>query len=146
VDKFEKIMGGLVIFALILMIQPLVTQKWHKETTQHEIYYATLPFGFIYLEGDMGGWFLGFSGQLGVTENYNIKYMDNGQLKTLVFKAEETPLIIDGTFQVERTVYWKTYYIFFWRCHDQAPWLTEYKIHIPCLPEVNQTLTETWVR
>jgi len=149
-DKEPKIILFLLIIVIFPIIQMVATLRWHNETTYHEIYCATLPFGFIYLEGDMSGsFFIGIgsvSGQVGMTENYNIKYIDEGQLKTLIFRAEEMPLIIDGTFQVEKTLYWKTSYMYFWKTREDAPWLTEYQVHIPYLPELNQTLTEDWIR
>ena len=148
-DRFEKTMFALVGIAILVFGQSLAG-RWHSETTQHDIYYATLPFGFIFLEGEMGGAFIfGFgsiSGQIGMSETYNIKYMKGNELITLTFDAEEIPLIVDGIFQVEKTVHWRTSYILFWKQTMDASYLTEYEIHIPYLPEVNRTLTEDWIK
>jgi hypothetical protein len=54
--------------------------------------------------------------------------MDGNELKSLSLKASNTPLKVDGTFGIEINLL-KTYCI----------------VHIPKLPEENQTWTTDWI-
>ena len=122
-------------------------------TDDLKIYSATLPFGVFSVKGEIDGVYLfvagSVSGSISGAEIYSIKYLEGGQLKTLILDAEATPLIVDGTMIVERShdrvgkIGGVSYML-----GNRTPTRFEnssytYKIHIPYLPE-HEPLTDDW--
>jgi len=93
----------------------------------YPIYKATLPFGIIEVSG---GFILG-TGHISGEETYYIKYWKGQELLSLSIAAEHCPIIIDGTFRLEQA---------------SGGAVQSFKIHIPKLPEANQTWSTEWIR
>lgn len=99
------ILGLAVISLIIIGIVTVVTWSYSLDEVSREnilissrtysIYRATLPFGEFFLEGSIGGNFLGFRGTISESEVYIIKYLDGNTLKTITLKSNDTPLIIE---------------------------------------------------
>lgn len=123
-------------------------------STFHDIYYITAPFGFLYesSSAETYGSFLyafGFGGGTissnsdgELIEIYKVKYLDGTKLKTLEFKSSEIDIEIDGIFALEEVTYNK------FKVLDgeilsvyRNATRTEYVIHIPYLPEIPNDLT-----
>jgi len=100
------------------------------------------------VEGNMGGvMFLGtgvISGGISSEETYFLKYFDGDELKSLSLEADEVSIIVDGTFKLEEEIHIRTSWFMTWKSEEECCWLTKYRIHIPYLPTINQTLTEDW--
>jgi len=147
-DNVERAFFGMIGILFLLMLQVAFTVQTSIVTKYHDIYQATLPFGIIQLSGDaQGTFFFGtgeFSSSITSEEFYFIKYFDGKELKSLSLEADKTPIIIDETFRLEETTHQKYFYIFFWKINFSQPYVWNRKVHIPYLPEVNQTLTEKW--
>ena len=75
------------------------------ESQCYDIQYAECPFGVYWTEGEGKFRFLFASGggefEFGMVENYVIKYWSGNELHTIILNAEETPVIVDGTFRLE---------------------------------------------
>ena len=145
--------GGLIILFIIIIgvgggIQSLVTTTYVYESTEYEIYKATVPFGVFMVEGNMGGvMFMGtgmISGSISSEETYFLKYFDGDELKSISFDAEDVSIVVDGTFVLEEIIPVAKSTWLFWDNSDPHTWSKEHKIHIPYLPTVNRTLTEDW--
>jgi len=115
-----------------LLAVDLGLAAFYPQTTYVNCYRVTAPFGVFGLDGHF---FFG-SGAINTEEVYSIKYFENGELKTLILDAEETPIIIDGTFRLERR--YSRGPIFGSEIH------VSYRLHLPFLPEINQTMTTEW--
>ena len=100
----EKVVVGLSILAVIGFVS-MFTITWNNQSDYHDMYKATVPFGEFINTGELGGaMFFGFgsiSGSFSGDEYYLVKYFDDEELKPLKLDAEDTPLIVDGTFQLE---------------------------------------------
>lgn len=121
----------------------LTVQDEVVEINIFEVYTMTAPFGFFTVKGEMGGGVFSFYGYISGSENYDVKYMDNDILKTLILNAEETDIVIDGTLSVEqqRVSHWGYFLFLKW----EIRWKYNYVIHIPYLPE-HETMTEDWIK
>lgn len=151
-DALEKGLG-VIVFILIVGLASTFSTTYHDYNEFLDIYRATVPFGEFVQSGRLSGVvFFGFGGIRGSfsgEEFYLIKYFDGNEIKTLKLGAEKVPLIVDGTFQLEIISDYstgKTFFIFPWSEKPSRDKYPRYKIHIPYLPEVNQTLTEDWTR
>lgn len=129
-------------------------------STYYNCYRVTAPFGVFAIEGEgsISGFLIVFHGSFDfeMTEKYVTKFFDGAELKTKIFNAEETSLIIDGTFRLEKLEVRKWIHT-----KDGTP-LREYnggykgsydslvsrnwKIHLPFLPKTNQTTTEWLIK
>jgi hypothetical protein len=120
----------------------------------YDIYSVTAPFGMVYRDTSAsmhGSVFLfagAFSGSMNtqVSENYATKYMIGDELHSITCKASDTPIKIDGNFTITINYYkhysWNTY----WNVkstHDDT-FSYGYIIHLPSLPQLNQTLTDDY--
>jgi len=149
-DAFEKTCAGLGVVVIFLLVSAVATVSHPTQIEYYEVYKATVPFGEFISSGELGGFmFFGFggvSGSLSGDEYYLVKYFDGEELKTLKLDAEDTPLIVDGTLRLEvisepTIIRW--FFIFKTVSEDMFP---DYRIHIPYLPEVNQTMREDWTK
>ncbi|MCJ7424993.1 hypothetical protein MUP01_12115 [Candidatus Bathyarchaeota archaeon] len=99
------ILGLAIISLMIIGFMTLAVWSYSLDEVSREnifissrtysIYSATLPFGEFFLEGSVGGNFLGFRGTISESEVYIIKYLDGNTLKTISLKSNDTPLIIE---------------------------------------------------
>jgi len=154
---------GIIIFAFVIVIAGLyINTYWNtysKDTvtqvTYYDCYRVTAPFGVFVVEGEgeIAGSFIAFYGssEFELREEYVIKYFDGNELKTKIFDAEKTPLIVDGTFKFEVVKIEDGHYkvgidepIRFYQFSQGYPKYV-YKIHIPYLPNVPQT-TDDWIK
>lgn len=151
---FVCVLIGGAIFYGINNPPPETTIGWLlDETYFYEGYVMKAPFGVFATEGEgsiRGGSILFFSYirgsfEYGMEEIYVIKFINNGELKTMKFNSEEIAVIPDGRFGLEELVYNEYKYEvesgYRIRQYGQRQ---VYKIHIPYLPRVNQTITEDW--
>jgi len=134
-DKIGVIVLGISICLLTIWVGAVigngiaaVLRGQEPQVYYFPIYKATLPFGVIQLEGR----FLLASGTIGNEEVYYIKYWIGDNLCSLQVDAEDCPIVVDGTFQIESSV------------KPPMPWRGYIRLHIPMLPKVNQTLTTDW--
>ena len=120
-------------------------------STFYDIYRVTAPFGVFIVEGhgEGGGCIIVFHGEFDfeMMEQYVVKYFDGNEVKTGIYNAEETPLVVDGTLRLERIVTKKTS---FWKSTGDVKWVEDsylwnyqYKVHIPFLPNT-EPMTEEW--
>lgn len=158
--KFIVVVG--IIFAVMIVglsFTVPVRGDIIQQTKKYEIYRCTAPFGILWVETDGMGTFLFISGSMTIdselSESYIVKYMD-GDLKTLILKATETPVRIDGKFFLSETweiskdynIHGQIIHTYDGRNQHKDYWGNplkhEWIIHIPELPKVNQTVTYEW--
>lgn len=136
---------GISALIVICMIQSF----WRVSTevsTYHEIYSARLPFG-VFMSSGGGSFILGTGGfSFGTDEVYLVKYFDGVELKSLELEASKTSLIVDGTFRLEEITLDVEQNVLWWRQKFVGTMMRGRRLHIPYLPEVNQTLTEDWTK
>ena len=150
-NKSDKIIIGIMIVFSILVISTAQTQGIYNSYEFFEIYKATVPFGEFVVSGSLDVSMFLFIGRVGGTiegeESYLIKYFVGEELRTMNLDADLVPLIIDGSLQLEIISSYRTFRPFYVFEHMRRsnPAVT-YKIHIPYLPEVNQTLKDDWSR
>jgi hypothetical protein len=150
-ERKLKIALGVALFVCIMGIISVFTTTHHDYHEYLDIYKATVPFGEFVQSGSLSGvMFFGFgsiSGSFSGEEFYLVKYFDGEELNTLKLDAENVPLIIDGTFQLEIISSYASgtnLFIFKWTEKPHRDTYPDYKIHIPYLPEVNQTMRSDW--
>lgn len=105
------------------------------------IWRATMPFGTLILDGKIRGGILFLSGEISETEVYIIKYLDGTTLRTVIVKAAETPIEVDGRFQIDivytdymRITYKNGVEVARER-YQLGPSRESIRLHIPKLPE-----------
>lgn len=125
------------------------------QSEEFEIYTLTAPFGILYgkTSGRISGSYEGFifhSGSLSgsfsseLEEQYIVKYMDGNELKTKVFKAKDTSLVVDGKLCLEnkfRVAYKKDdsgEWVERTRYGYKTDWGGGWIIHISELPDVEK--------
>jgi len=132
------VIGGAIPYAML-------NAETKVEKTYYQVYQATFPFGTITSKGDLHGggglftWHL--TGEIYPVEVYSVKYLDNNQLWTVLIDAEHNPVVIDGTLRLEKVV--STNYepaFYFWK--QLVSKNVGYVLHIPSLPETNQTMID----
>lgn len=142
-DIISKILIGILIFlAGGLVILVVTDHSYNGDPEYFDIYATTTPFGFFSTQGEVSGGLLFFDGSIRGAENYDVKYLQSGVLKTVICNAEETDVIIDNTLRLERIE--KIRVIWFWTNKIEQHRGYIYKIHIPYLPEVDP-ITEDWM-
>lgn len=125
-DKEDK--GIIILLITIFSIFGYVIHYSEMRSNtfyDYPIYKATLPFGVIQTEGR----FVIGTGSIGSEEYYYIKYFRGNELISVILQAKYYPLIIDGKFYISVNELGTRYYI-----------------HIPRLPELNQTWTMEWIK
>lgn len=139
------VLVGILIVCVISIYQ--TSQRVSTEvSTYYEIYNARLPFG-VFLSSGGGSFILG-TGSFSVStdEVYLIKYFDGEELKSLELEAEKTSIVVDGTFRLEEITLDVEQNELWWHHKYVGTLIRERRLHIPYLPDVNQTLTEDWDR
>lgn len=116
--------------------------------TCYDIYYVNAPFGIVWVETTGSGSFLFMAGSLHlgseVSETYIVKYLDNGELHTKTFDSTKIPIVPDGTFQLEYSERWETHERNLFGTNLRGPYDKTYRIHIPQLPALNETISMEW--
>ncbi len=136
------------VCALFFVFMVLIYPWYETSTIECQIYKATLPFGVLEYRGKIsgGGMLIGFIGigsiygELTGEEMYYIKYLKNNELYSVSLDAKRNRIIIDGKFMIEE-VYETSHN----RFGVTGVLLVGYKIHIPELPLVNNTMTQEWI-
>jgi len=114
------------------------------EPEYFDCYRVTAPFGKLWVE-TRGGFVMIMGTGVGsirgsLDEAYIVKYYVGDEIHTVILDAEKTPVVVDGTFRLERIEDSSTL-----AERDKSSYHTyKYKIHIPILPLVNQTITYDW--
>lgn len=134
--------GFVVAFTVVMMLFGVsilcVASVRNTETVSYEVYYAECPFGILWVE--TRGSFIFASGTLqsNLQESYIVKYYVGDELHTVNLKAEEYPIIIDGTFGMEYKVTYTRSFLF------GGEWKYWYRravaLHIPAIPLMNKTV------
>ncbi|MGD2090773.1 MAG: hypothetical protein PVH61_31665 [Candidatus Aminicenantes bacterium] len=126
---FGAVIGLTISIAFTIIFNPY--NSWKEETMTYsysDIYYAEAPFGVLYadVEGSTSGGFMWQSGSIDtkLSESYVVKYWEDGMLKSKSLDAEDTPIIVDGTFRLNTTV-----------ITSQVYKKTRYTLHLPFLSE-----------
>lgn len=134
----------LFIGLMLANLLPLVTITDGYKSDYKELYYAQAPFGVLYADtsGHSSGNFMWSSGDISTTlsENYVLKYWENGKILSMSLKASETPIVVDNTFRVEANYTIQHLQpIFEWFGEGFRENLTaanpHYTLHLPSLPE-----------
>lgn len=114
---------------LAILVIPIRTEI-RVETL--DLWYTQAPFGEIY--ADISGSFVWGSGRLSTVplEAYSVKYWNDKQLYSLVLDASETPIVVDGTFQLIITHYVPKDILGFGAEDSDA---TTMILHLPSLPQ-----------
>jgi len=155
----DRITAAIFIIVVGFLLTMLFTSyEYIEETTSYEyydIYYCTAPFGMVWLETDASasGAFIYIVGiynyrtETQLVEIYNVKYLQNGGLKTKVFDAYEISVVPDGRFILEVKITNTTRHSGCLAFHGVSSKTTysDWKIHIPELPRLNQTITKEWM-
>jgi hypothetical protein len=123
---------AVIITAIVLMAIPV---NVYTETYDRNLYYVNAPFGNYGIDGE-GHFFLASgSTTLTTTEFYTVKFWSSdgpNVLKSLTLKANETPVIFDGTFKVEISIR-RAFSIYgFELCGIEV---VSYKLHLPQVPD-----------
>jgi len=97
---------GLITFSVGLSTTFLVIESTEYSSTFYDIYTVTFPYGFFSVSGELHGSMslLGGSinGYIEGAEYYSVKYyVGEYTIYTKVLSATSTPLILDGTYQLE---------------------------------------------
>lgn len=103
-------------------------------STFFNLYDADFPYGRFWV--DTEGRFFFASGRITseLTESYSVKFWSNDELHSLILTATDTPIIVDGTFQLEVISTTLKFRITVYETK------TSYKIHVPYLPPANVTM------
>lgn len=142
-DTFSKILIGILIFLMGGLITLVASAHRYNEAPEYfDIYATTTPFGFFSAQGEVSGGLFFFYGSIRGSENYDVKYLQDGILRTVICNAEETDVIIDNTLRLERIENTRVIWFWMWKIEQHRGY--DYKIHIPYLPEVDP-ITEDWI-
>jgi len=127
------------IFGAICVICCDSDDGYHIESEYWDLYYVEAPFGYMWVE--TRGAFVFGCGRISseLHESYIIKYFDGDELLSKTMFAEETAVVVDETFRLEKELtynkvknLWRPMYI------EKNPIRERYIIHIPYLPEIDQ--------
>ena len=142
-NKPALILVGFLVVCIIGAYQS--SQRISTEvSTYYEIYNARLPFG-VFLSSGGGSFILGTGGfSINTDEVYLIKYFDGEELKSLELDAEKTSIIVDETFRLEEITLNVDQNELWWHRKYVGTLVRERRLHIPYLPDIDQTLTEDW--
>ena len=117
-------------------------------TAEYPVYSVTAPFGILVLEGNA----VFLSGtDLDTEEVYIVKYLDGNILRTRRLNAEETGVVIDGTFKIVEfkmceyiTVNGRTQ-ITMQLDYDDYNSRSYSVLHIPALPTPDMNMTSWYI-
>ena len=149
-NKKKSILLPLVIMVLVfipIFVNVELMNVMAGQSELFDLYYATVPYGILWVETKGGAVFFLFAGagyiEGNLQETYIVKYYIGNEIHSLDLKSSWTPLVEDGTFQLEK--YRNPDYSDTLEQNptDGEEWL--YKIHIPKLPEINQTTNDDWI-
>jgi len=139
--------GGIFCFIVFFGSILPICSHYGFETRYYDIYNLKAPFGIFWTEGGMSGNIIYFRGYTEMVENYVVKYFDGNELKTKIFNAEETSIVVDNTLRLEQLDSYTEDGWWWYRSHHRRynvyP-IDKWIIHIPYLPDINTTLTEDW--
>jgi len=147
-DRLNYVIGMIAIVLISSSVIILFVANFETTTiidTYHEMYTVTAPFGVIYVNqtGDMSGSLFYTKGSFESTlsETYIAKYMEGNQLRTI---TTNTPIIVDGNFTLQEHITIIEYKNSIYHEIKSNKTTTEWIIHIPSLPSLNQTLNNDY--
>lgn len=122
------------IFFLCTSSETSITEVYHP------IYTVTAPFGVIWVDtiGEISGGLFYTSGSMNsyLSESYIAKYLDGNLLRTVTTNSS---IVVDGNFTLEEKITTTHLLNNFWNWNKTGKVVTDWIIHLPSLPEVNQT-------
>jgi hypothetical protein len=143
------IITSIILFIAILLIATFANTTIVSETsTYHEMYSVTAPFGVIWVNqaGEINGGLFYTHGSLesSLTESYVAKFVVGNELRTI---TTDKPLIIDGNFTLEEKITTRHSQSLVWSNVSINPdnVTTSWIIHIPSLPQNNQTANGDYI-
>lgn len=140
--KVETISLLIIAGLIITLFAFLFSYQTQTETAFYDVYHAECPFGILWVEIQGGAVFVYGSG-IGVfdsslRETYIIKYHIGNELHTANLRADQYPVVIDGTFRMEYRIKRRRNALVNteWEIYSRKP----VAIHVPDLPPVNETV------
>lgn len=133
---FYKIAGITILIGISFIVAPFFLSNYEYSTRSelYDIYTAECPDGYYWVDIEGRGVLFRSYITSDLKETYTIKYWINNEIHTKMFESTEEPLIIDGTFLLEKIIKVTRYYEF-GELQNTMESTIDWKIHLPTVEE-----------